>query len=210
MQGFTQTPAPVTLQGHGVTLSPLGMQHAAALEAATADGRLWELVYTTAPAPGQGAHYIAQALQDQQDGLALPFVVTDDASGTIIGTTRYYEIVPAIARLEIGYTWYAQRVQRTHVNTACKLLLLAHAFDTLGAQVVGWRTDAINTRSRAAIARLGAREEGVLRHHALRRDGSVRDSVMFSMLRAEWPQARDALTQRLHAGPDRDNAALLT
>jgi len=198
-QGFTQTPSPVTLQGYGVTLSPMYTEHAPALEQAAADGRLWELVITSVPAPGEAGTYIAQALEGQDKGHMLPFVVIDDASGLLVGSTRYHDIVPAIARLEIGYTWYAQRVQRTHVNTACKLLLMCHAFDTLGAQVVGWRTDILNTRSRQAIARLGAQQDGILRHHALRRDGTVRDSVMFSMLRAEWPQARAALTARLGA-----------
>jgi len=196
-QGFAQPPTPITLQGHGVTLSPMRPEHAPALDAACADGRLWELTYTSAPDPGTARQYIALALEGQRAGHMLPFVVVDDTSGTLIGTTRYHDIVPDIARLEIGYTWYAARHQRTHVNTACKLLLLTHAFDTLGAQVVGWRTDILNTRSRAAIARLGAHEDGVLRHHALRRDGTVRDSVMFSMLRAEWPQAHAHLAARL-------------
>jgi len=200
-QRFTQAPSPITLRGWGVTLAPMRAEHAPALEQACTDGRLWELVTTSAPAPGDAENYIASALRGQRSGHMLPFVVSDDASGAIIGTTRYHDIVPEIARLEIGYTWYAQRMQRTHVNTACKLLLLAHAFDILGAQVVGWRTDVRNTRSRAAIARLGAHQDGILRHHALRRDGTVRDSVMFSMLRAEWPQARDALTARLAATP---------
>jgi len=195
--GFLHSPGPVTLQGHGVTLAPLAPAHAPGLEQAAADGRLWELFYTSAPAPGAAADYIAQALAGQTQGTMLPFAVIDDASGTVIGTTRYHDIVPAIARLEIGYTWYAARFQRTHVNTACKLLLMTHAFDTLGAAVVGWRTDIVNTRSRTAIARLGAQQDGILRHHALRRDGTVRDSVMFSMLRAEWPQARERLTARL-------------
>jgi len=199
-QGFTQPLAPITLQGHGVMLSPMRAEHAPALENAAADGRLWELVITSAPAPGDAGRYIELALEGQRHGHMLPFVVTDDASGAVIGTTRYHDIVPAVARLEIGYTWYAQRCQRTHVNTACKLLLLTHAFDTLGAQVVGWRTDARNTRSQEAIARLGARQDGVLRHHALRRDGTVRDTVLFSMLRAQWPQARDKLTARLARG----------
>lgn len=199
-QGFSQSPSPTTLQGYGVMLSPLTPEHANALEGAAADGQLWTLAFTSAPAPGQATTYIAQALQGQRDGLMLPFVVTDLASGEIVGTTRYHDIMPAIARLEIGYTWYAQRVQRTHVNTACKLLLLQHAFDTLGAQVVGWRTDIINHRSQNAIARLGAHKDGVIRHHALRRDGTVRDTVMYSLLRAEWPLTQERLTARLTAG----------
>jgi len=196
-QGFTQAPFPLVLQGYGVTLAPMRVEHAQGLARACADGRLWELTYTSAPAPGDEASYIAQALEGQSRGHFLPFVVIDTASDTVIGTTRYHDIVPDIARLEIGYTWYAQRWQRTHVNTACKLLLLTHAFDTLGAQVVGWRTDLLNTRSQQAIARLGARQDGVLRHHALRRDGTVRDSVMFSLLRTEWPPARSRLLARL-------------
>jgi len=198
--GFLQPPCPVTCTDHGVTLVPLRPEHAQGLELAAADGRLWELLYTSAPAPGEAADYIAQALAGEANGTMLPFAVLDSASGVVIGTTRYHDIVPAIARLEIGYTWYAKRYQRTHVNTACKLLLMAHAFDTLGAAVVGWRTDRVNTRSRTAIARLGAQQDGILRHHALRRDGTVRDSVMFSMLAAEWPTARERLLARLHSG----------
>lgn len=202
-QGFTHAPTPTTLQGHGVMLSPMAPEHANALERAAADGQLWTLHITSAPAPGQATDYIAQALQGQRDGHMLPFVVTDLTSGEIVGTTRYHDIMPAIARLEIGYTWYAQRVQRTHVNTACKLLLLQHAFDTLGAQVVGWRTDILNHRSQNAIARLGAHKDGVIRHHALRRDGTVRDTVMYSLVRPEWPLVRDRLTARLTAGSPR-------
>lgn len=200
-QGFAAPPKAVTLEGHGVRLSPLGPEHAEALEQAAADGQLWQLHFTSAPAPGGAPAYIQQAMLGQQAGHMLPFVVTDLLSGEIVGTTRYHDIVPEVARLEIGYTWYAQRVQRSHVNTACKLLLLRHAFQDLGAQVVGWRTDILNTRSQNAIARLGALRDGVLRHHALRRDGSVRDTVMYSLLRAEWPPVQSRLTARLAAGP---------
>jgi len=200
-QGFAMPPAPVTLTGYGVTLVPMRPEHAPALETAAADGKLWELVVTSAPAPGQAGDYIALALQGQAAGHMVPFIVMQTASGEVIGTTRYHDIVLDIARLEIGYTWYAQGMQRTYVNTACKLLLMQHAFEVLGAQVVGWRADARNTRSLQAIARLGAQQDGVLRHHALCRDGSVRDTVMFSMLHNEWPQARTRLTQRLHAFP---------
>lgn len=198
--GFLQPPQPLTLQGHGVQLSPLLPAHADALSHAAADGQLWQLRVTSAPAPGQAAAYIADALAGQQAGRMLPFVVTDLHTNEIIGTTRYHDIVPEIARLEIGYTWYAQRTQRTHVNTACKLLLLQHAFDTLGAQVVGWRTDILNLRSQRAIERLGARQDGVLRHHALRRDGTVRDTVMYSLLRSEWPPVHHRLAARLATG----------
>lgn len=191
------TPAPVTLEGHGVRLEPLGPAHAAGLAAATQDGRLWELHYTFVPAPAEAASYIAEALRGQDAGHMLPWAVRELSTDTIIGSTRYHDIVAAVDRVEIGYTWYAARWQRTHVNTACKLLLMAHAFDTLGCAVVGWRTDLLNTRSQAAIARLGAQRDGVLRHHQARRDGSARDTVMFSLLRAEWPAARARLEQAL-------------
>jgi RimJ/RimL family protein N-acetyltransferase len=127
----------------------------------------------------------------------LPFAVLEESSGDIVGTTRYHDILPAVARLEIGYTWYARRWQRSHVNTACKLLLLQHAFDTLGAKVVGWRTDNFNHASQRAIERLGAHRDGIIRHHALRRDGSVRDTVMYSLLEGEWREVRRHLEYQL-------------
>ena len=195
--GFRQLPASTTLEGYGVKLSPLLLEHVNALEQASADGKLWTLNITTAPAPGQGEAYIAQALQGQQAGHSVPFIVTEIESGAIIGTTRYYEVVPEIARLAIGYTWYAKRWQRTHINTACKLLLLEHAFGVLGASVVAWHTDIANIASQRAIERLGAQKDGVLRHHALRRDGTVRDTVSYSMLASEWPAAQQRLQQRL-------------
>ena len=142
------------------------------------------------------------ALQGQRDGHMLPWVVRDLSTGTIVGSTRYHDIVPAIDRVEIGYTWYAQSRQRTHVNTTCKLLLLAHAFDTLGCKVVGLRTDNFNFRSQRAIEGLGAKKDGVLRHHAARRDGSVRDSVLYSILAAEWPDVRRHLESRLQRHGD--------
>ena len=190
-------PGPVTLDGHGVRLEPLTPAHADALAAAATDGRLWELWYTSVPEPDQTAAYIAQALDGQAAGHMLPWAVRDLATDTIVGTTRYHDIVAAIDRVEIGWTWYAASWQRTHVNTACKLLLLAHAFDTLGCRVVGLRTDNFNFASQRAIAALGAHRDGVLRHHHARRDGSVRDSVMFSILAVEWPDVRKHLTLRL-------------
>lgn len=189
--------AAVTLEGHGVRLEPLGLEHEAGLAAAAADGRLWELWFTSVPEPGETAKYVADALAGQSAGHMLPWVVRDAGSGEIVGTTRYHDVVPAIDRVEIGYTWYAARWQRTHVNTACKLLLLAHAFETLGCAVVGLRTDNFNLASRRAIEALGAKRDGVLRHHQARRDGSVRDSVMYSILAAEWPDVRRHLTLRL-------------
>lgn len=182
-------------------LEPLAAAHAVDLAAATHDGQLWELPYTSVPAPDGVDAYIADALRGQETGTMLPWAVRELAGNRIIGSTRFHDIVAAIDRVEIGYTWYAAGWQRTHVNTACKLLLMAHAFDALGCAVVGWRCDLLNTRSQAAIARLGARRDGVLRHHQARRDGSARDTVMFSLLRTEWPDVRERLTARIgHAG----------
>ncbi len=190
-------PRPTNLEGHGVRLEPLSAAHHDGLAAAAADGELWNLWFTSVPEPGQTREYIDIALGGQQAGHMLPWAVRDVASGAIVGTTRYHDIVPAIDRVEIGYTWYAARCQRSHVNSACKLLLLGHAFDTLGCAVVGFRTDNFNFRSQAAIAALGAKKDGVIRHHAVRRDGSVRDTVMFSILRTEWPDVRKHLLLRL-------------
>jgi RimJ/RimL family protein N-acetyltransferase len=190
-------PAPTTLEGHGVRLEPLTPAHEAALAAAAADGELWKLWFTSVPAPGETARYIEAALAGQAAGQMLPWAVRDLTTGAIAGSTRYHDIVPAIDRVEIGYTWYGTRWQRSHVNTACKLLLLTHAFDALGCAVVGLRTDIVNTRSQQAIEALGAHRDGVLRHHQARRDGSVRDSVMYSILRSEWPEVQHRLTERL-------------
>lgn len=187
-QGFRHPPTPTTLQGHGVRLIPLEAAHAPELEQAAADGELWRLRVTSVPEPGTALAYVETALRGLQDGHMLPFAVIEESSGKVIGSTRYHDIVPAVARLEIGYTWYARSWQKTHVNTACKLLLLRHAFVALGAQIVGWRTDNFNHASQRAIERLGAHKDGVLRHHALRRDGTVRDTVMYSVLAGEWPE----------------------
>jgi len=196
------SPQPVTLEGHGIRLEPLTEAHHDALEAAAADGKLWELWFTSVPEPGGTNAYIDAALNGQQDGHMLPWAVRDLASDTIVGTTRYHDIVAAIDRVEIGYTWYAQRCQRTNVNTTCKLLLLQHAFDTLHCKVVGLRTDNFNFRSQKAIEGIGAKKDGVLRHHAARRDGTARDSVMYSILVTEWPDVRRHLELRLsrHSG----------
>ena len=190
-------PVPVTLEGHGVRLEPLTTAHADALRHASADGRLWELWYTAVPAPDQTAAYIATALEGQHAGHMLPWAVRELTTDTIVGSTRYHDIIADVDRVEIGYTWYAAGWQRTHVNTACKLLLLTHAFDALGCAVVGLRTDNYNFTSQKAIAALGAKLDGVIRHHHARRDGTVRDSVMFSILRAEWPDVRRHLALRL-------------
>jgi N-acetyltransferase len=194
---------PVTLERDGIRLEPLGIEHESGLVAAASDGRLWELWFTTVPVPEAMAAYIATALAGQRDGHMLPWAVRDLTSNTIIGSTRYHDIVLAIDRVEIGYTWYAKSRQRTAVNTTCKLLLLAHAFDTLGCAVVGLRTDNFNFRSQRAIEGLGAKKDGVIRHHAMRRDGSVRDSVLYSILAGEWQDVRKHLELRLarHAQP---------
>jgi N-acetyltransferase len=188
---------PVILEGRGIRLEPLSASHHDALEAAAADGKLWELWFTSVPEAGGMQAYIATALKGQQDGHMLPWAVRDLASNVIIGTTRYHDIVAAIDRVEIGYTWYAASRQRTHVNTTCKLLLLQHAFDTLNCKVVGLRTDNFNFRSQRAIEGIGAKRDGVIRHHAARKDGTVRDSVMFSILATEWPDVRRHLELRL-------------
>jgi len=194
------TLSPVTLEGNGVRLEPLEAAHEGPLREAVCDGRLWELWYTAPPDPESVARYIAEALAGQQAGHMLPWVVRELTTGDIIGTTRYHDIVAAIDRVEIGYTWYAARWQRTRINTATKLLLLTNAFETLGCMVVGLRTDQFNFRSQRAIEALGARRDGVLRHHQARRDGTVRDSVMYSILATEWPDVQRHLTTRLQRG----------
>jgi RimJ/RimL family protein N-acetyltransferase len=191
------TVEPAILEGRGIRLEPLTAGHQEALAAAAMDGRLWELWFTAIPTPEGMPDYVANALKGQQEGHMLPWAVRDLGSGDIIGTTRYHDVVPALDRVEIGYTWYAQSRQRTNVNTTCKLLLLAHAFDTLGCKVVGLRTDRFNFRSQRAIEGLGAQKDGVIRHHGLRRDGTVRDTVMYSILVAEWPDVRRHLELRL-------------
>lgn len=190
-------PAPVVLEGHGVRLEPLAREHHDGLLEAVSDGQLWELWFTSAPEPGQVHAYISGALAGQHDGHMLPWAVRELSSGRVVGSTRYHDIVPAIDRVEIGYTWYARSWQRSHVNTACKLLLLAHAFDTLGCAVVGLRTDHFNFASQRAIEALGAKRDGVIRHHAARRDGTVRDTVIYSILAAEWRDVRRHLELRL-------------
>ena len=188
---------PVVLEGHGVRLEPLAREHHDGLAAAAADGRLWELWFTSVPEPERTQAYIADALAGQVAGHMLPWAVRELASGAIIGSTRYHDIVAAIDRVEIGYTWYAKRWQRSHVNTACKLLLLGHAFDALGCKVVGLRTDNFNFASQRAIEALGAKKDGVLRHHAARRDGTARDTVLYSILAGEWPDVKRHLELRL-------------
>jgi RimJ/RimL family protein N-acetyltransferase len=188
---------PTVLEGRGIRLEPLTSDHRDALAAAVTDGRLWELWYTVVPPPSEMGPYIEAALQAQQEGRMIAWVVRDVRSGTVIGATRYHDIVPALDRVEIGYTWYALSRQRTAVNTTCKLLLLSHAFETIGCKVVGLRTDGFNFQSQRAIEGLGAKKDGVIRHFGIRRDGSARDTVMYSILAAEWPDVKRHLELRL-------------
>ncbi len=190
-------PAPVQLEGHGVRLEPLTTAHQNGLMAAACDGRLWELWFTSVPEPAQTSSYIAEALEGQRAGHMLPWAVCDIATGAIAGSTRFHDIAAAIDRVEIGYTWYGSSWHRTHVNTASKLLLLTHAFEELRCRVVGFRTDNFNFASQRAIEALGARKDGVIRHHHARRDGSVRDSVMYSILATEWADVKKHLAGRL-------------
>ena len=188
---------PVTLASRGIALLPLALAHEKGLKAAAADGQLWRLRVTSVPEPEQTRAYIEHALTMQVAGERFAFAVTLEESGEVIGTSSFHDIVPAVKRLEIGWTWYAYRFQRTHVNRTSKLLLMTHAFETLGCKVVGWRTDNFNFASQLAIERLGAKKDGVLRGHALRRDGTIRDTVMYSMRAGEWPEAKAQLLDLL-------------
>jgi RimJ/RimL family protein N-acetyltransferase len=189
---------PVTLSARGITLVPLALDHEAGLRAAAADGELWNLRITSVPEPEQTRKYIEDALAMREAGNRFAFAVTNTDSGKVLGCTSFHDIVPAIKRVEIGWTWYAKSVQRSHVNTTCKLLLLTHAFETLSCHVVGWRTDNFNFASQAAIERLGAKKDGVIRGHALRRDGSIRDTVMYSMRSGEWAETKAQLLYLLN------------
>jgi len=190
-------PKPAILEGRGVRLEPLSLDHHDGLAVAARDGKLWELWYTSVPEPGQTRAYIETALEGQKAGHMLPWAVRDLASGDIVGSTRYHDIVPAADRVEIGWTWYAKRCHRTHINTVCKLLLFTHGFETVNCKVVGLRTDNFNFASQRAIEGLGAKKDGVIRHHWPRRNGTVRDSVMYSVLLQEWPDVKRHLEMRL-------------
>ena len=189
---------PVTLSARGVTLLPLNLEHEEGLRAAAADGELWNLRITSVPEPHNTRKYIDDALTMREAGSRFAFAVVESATGKVLGSSSYHDIVPALKRVEIGYTWYAKSSQRSHVNTTAKLLLLTHAFETLGCHVVGWRTDNFNFASQAAIERLGAKKDGIIRGHALRRDGTIRDTVMYSMRSGEWPEAKAQLLYLLN------------
>lgn len=188
---------PVTLSANGVELVPLEATHEAGLKQAAADGELWQIRVTSVPEPDATADYIGDALRGRDTGDRFAFAVIDQATGNVIGTTSYHDILPAVKRLEIGYTWYAKSAQRTHVNTTCKLLLLTHAFGVLHCNVVGWRVDNFNYASQRAVERLGAKKDGVIRGHHLRRDGTIRDTVMYSLRQGEWPEVRAHLNYLL-------------
>lgn len=190
---------PVTFENTCVGLEPLTLDHVVGLERAAADGALWNLRVTYVPRPGAMRAYVEKALAMQAMGASLPFAVRDKRDGAIAGTTRYYDFDPEVPRVLIGYTWYAASRQRSHVNTACKLLLVDHAFDVLDCAAVGWETDILNKRSQQAIERLGAHRDGVLRQHKRRHDGSIRDTVSYSIVRSEWPTLRSRLAAKLRS-----------
>jgi len=191
------TLVPIELEGYGVRLEPLVLEHERELAAAAADGALWELWFTVVPAPGETRTYIETALTGQREGRMLPWAVRNLATGALVGSTRFHDVAANIDRVEIGYTWYAKSVQRSHINTTCKLLLLTHAFESVGCKVVGLRTDKFNFVSQRAIEELGAKKDGVIRHFGTRRDGSARDVVMYSILLSEWPEVKLHLARRL-------------
>ena len=190
-------PADVTLERDGICLAPLTLTHENGLRNAAADGELWNIRVTSVPEPEETRAYIETALKQRAEGSRLAFAVIDATTGEVIGSTSYHDIVPAIKRVEIGWTWYGKSRQRSNVNTLCKLMLMQHAFETLGCAVVGWRASHMNFASQRAIERLGATRDGAIRHHAPLRDGGVRDTVMYSMLAAEWPAAKAKLEERL-------------
>jgi len=192
--------APVTLQDAHVTLEPLTLEHVPALERAAADGELWKLWFTSVPAPGGMTGYVEAALRGQVEGHMLPFAVRERASGEIVGCTRYCHYDPGVPHIEIGYTWYAQRWQRSHVNTHCKHLLLDYAFEVLGCAAVVLCTDRYNVASQRAIERLGAQRDGILRAHRRRPDGTIRDTVIYSITANDWPDVQRLLTWKMDRG----------
>ena len=189
---------PVTLTERNVILEPLALVHEESLQDAAQDGELWNIRVTSVPEPDQTKKYIEDALAMREAGSRFAFVVLETGSYKVLGTTSFHDILPAVKRVEIGYTWYRQSSQRSHVNTTCKLMMMTHAFETLGCNVVGWRTDNFNFSSQAAIERLGAKKDGVIRGHAMRRDGTIRDTVMYSLRSGEWPEVKAQLLHSLN------------
>ena len=189
---------PVILTERYVILEPLALVHEESLQDAAQDGELWNIRVTSVPEPDQTKKYIEDALAMREAGNRFAFVVLEAGSYKVLGTTSFHDILPAVKRVEIGYTWYRQSSQRSHVNTTCKLMMMTHAFETLGCNVVGWRTDNFNFSSQAAIERLGAKKDGVIRGHAMRRDGTIRDTVMYSLRSGEWPEVKAQLLHSLN------------
>jgi RimJ/RimL family protein N-acetyltransferase len=194
MQRFIE---PVTLRGAHATLEPLAREHEAAIKTAAADGELWKLWYTSVPAPEKTGEWMGIALDMRERLGAMPFAVRDNRTRDIVGSTRYFNVDAANRRLEIGHTWYAQRAQRSAINTECKLMLLTHAFEALRCIAVEFRTHWFNHRSREAILRLGAKQDGVLRNHQLMPDGARRDTVVYSIIDGEWPAVKRHLQWKL-------------
>jgi N-acetyltransferase len=188
---------PITLSQRGIRIEPLALAHEDGLRLAAADGELWKLRITSVPEPENTRKYIEDALKMREEGNRFAFAVVDETTGKVLGSSSYHDILPAVKRIEIGYTWYAKSVQRSHVNSTCKLILMTHAFETLQCGVVGWRTDNFNFASQKAIERLGAQKDGTIRGHALRRDGTIRDTVMYSMRAGEWAEAKAQLLYQL-------------
>ena len=188
---------PITLSLRGLRLEPLALSHEEGLRLAATDGELWKVRVTSVPEPENTRKYIEDALTMYTEGKRFAFAAIDESTGKVLGSTSYHDMVPATKRVEIGYTWYAKSVQRSHVNSTCKLMLMTHAFETLQCGVVGWRTDNFNFASQKAIERLGAQKDGTIRGHALRRDGTIRDTVMYSMRAGEWAEAKAQLLYQL-------------
>jgi N-acetyltransferase len=197
MNASTHFVQPIILSLRGLRLEPLALAHEAGLREAASDGELWKLRITSVPEPEHTRKYIEDALKMREEGNRFAFAVIEESAGRVLGSTSYHDILPAVKRVEIGYTWYCASMQRSHVNTTCKLLMMTHAFEALQCKVVGWRTDNFNFRSQAAIERLGAKKDGVIRGHGLRRDGTIRDTVMYSMTSGEWPEAKAQLVYLL-------------
>jgi N-acetyltransferase len=190
---------PVALSGSKVLLEPLSFEHLDGMSAAVKDGELWNLWYTSIPSPETVGEYIRIALDMRENAGAMPFAVRDRESNTMIGCTRYFNVDELNQRLEIGHTWYSKSYQRTAANTESKYLLLSHAFEELNAIAVEFRTHWHNHKSRAAIARLGAKQDGVLRNHTRSADGIYRDTVVFSIINLEWPAVRQSLKSKLNS-----------